>query len=246
MKKLSVLLFFVVFIYSCKKSSNDPYSLPDSYSNQAVGASARDMLTADKYSVINLQIEYMPGYDPDPGAIADVVSYLSSICNKTNITYTTTQISGNNGNNMSQNDVMAVEKNNRTAYASGGNLSIYILLTDGYNTDGNVLGFAYRNTSICLFGKNLFAHSGDFGQPTRTVLEGTVLEHELGHLLGLVNLSTPMIASHQDVPHGYHCSNANCLMYYETEVTSGLVLGGGKIIKLDANCLADLHANGGK
>lgn len=204
------------------------------------------MLTAATYTNINIEVQYMPGYMPDPTTMNDVVAFLNTVCNKTNITYTTTAIAAN-GNVLTQNDVMAIEKQNRVNYTSGNTLSIYVLIADNNFLTKDVLGFAYRNTSICLFGKTIYDNSGGLGQPNRIIMEENVLEHELGHLMGLVNLGSPMQTSHEDVAHGNHCNNKSCLMYYAAESTDlvSLLMTGGAL-SLDANCLADLHANGGK
>lgn len=245
MKRLLVFLFIVSF-FSCTKNPKDQYALPNDYSNQAVGKSARDMLTAATYTNINIEVQYMPGYMPDPTTMNDVVAFLNSVCNKTNITYTTAAIAAN-GNILTQNDVMTIEKQYRVNYTSGNTLSIYVLITDNNFLTKDVLGFAYRNTSICLFGKTIYDNSGGLGQPNRIIMEENVLEHELGHLMGLVNLGSPMQTNHIDAAHGNHCNNKSCLMYYAAESTDlvNLLMTGGAL-SLDANCLADLHANGAK
>ena len=245
MKQFFTFLLLVSF-FSCTKSATDQYALPNSYSNQSVGASAKDMLTAAKYTNINIEVQYMPGYAPDATTMNDVVTYLNTLCNKTSITYTTTAIAAN-GTVLTQNDVMTIEKNDRSNYTSGNTLSLYVLITDNNFLTKDVLGFAYRNTSICLFGKTIYDNSGGLGQPNRIIMEENVLEHELGHLMGLVNLGSPMQTNHQDVANGNHCTNKNCLMYYAAESTdlAALLLTGGSL-SLDSNCRADLHANGGK
>ena len=245
MKKVLCFLCLTLVFYSCKKQSNDPYSLPDSYSNQGLGKSANDLLSAAKYTTLNIQVQYMPGYALDPGTIANVTSYLNSICNKPGgINITQSQIPAS-GDTMTPNKVAVLEKQNRTAYTSGNTISLYIMVTDGYDTSVSILGFSYRNTSICLFGKDIFDHSGGLGELSRVAMESSVLEHELGHIMGLVNLGTLMVAPHQDVAHGNHCSNANCLMYYAIESHTGIGMY-NDIPALDSNCVHDLRANGGK
>jgi hypothetical protein len=141
--------------------------------------------------------------------------------------------------------VHAIEKANRSAFTSNDEIAVYILYTNGEYTDNNVLGVAYRNTSAALFGKKIRDNSGGLGQASRTKLEATVLEHEVAHLLGLVDIGTKMQSPHK--ANGNHCSNQNCLMYYASETTDVLgFLLTGNIPALDANCLADLKANGGK
>jgi len=244
-KKIVLFFCLTLFFFSCRKTVNDPAALPDSYSNQPLGASARDLLTASRYTSINIQVQYMPGYQLDDVAIANVTAYLSMLCNKpAGVNVTQTQIAAN-GDTLNPEKVGIIERQTRTAYTSGSVISLYIIVTDGYDTSGSVLGFAYRNTSICVFGKNIFSHSGGFGEPTRVSLESSVLEHELGHILGLVNINTPMVAPHHDLAHGNHCSNPQCLMYYSIDLHSS-ILHPSTIPMLDSSCRNDLHANGGK
>jgi hypothetical protein len=69
-------------------------------------------------------------------------------------------------------------------------------------------------------------------------------------LFGLVNIDgsgTDMQTEHQDEQNGHHCDNENCLMYYAME-RSDLIsqFFDESVAELDANCIADLQANGGK
>ena len=247
MKKLVPLLLAILSLYSCTKEVAAPDALPNDYSNQALGASAKDLLTGTNYTSVTIQVQYMPGYQLDPTALSNVTAYLTGICNKPGgVTISQSQIAGS-GDTLQLEKVAILEKQNRTAYTSGHNLALYILVTDGYDTAAATLGFAYRCTSIALFGKNIFDHSGGFGEVTRVALESSVLEHELGHILGLVNLATPMVTDHQDTQHSNHCNNTSCLMYYamETNDAFNMILA-NDIPTLDSNCMNDLHANGGK
>jgi predicted Zn-dependent protease len=246
-KKTLLLLFITLSLFSCRKENTDPAYLPNSYSDQSLGASANDLLSAAKYTTLTVQVQYMPGYQLDTNAINNVTAYLNTLCNKpSGITITQSQIAAN-GDTLNPERVAILERQNRTAYTNGSTIALYIIVTDGYDTSGTVLGFAYRNTSICLFGKSIVNNSGGLFEPSRVSLESSVLEHELGHIMGLVNLGTPMVTSHQDVAHGNHCSNPACLMYYSIDVYDGSnLLHPNNIPILDSNCRADLHANGGK
>ena len=125
-----------------------------------------------------------------------------------------------------------------------------MLIVDGEYEQANVLGVAHRNTSTAYFGAALDAVSGGLTQPTRRQAEATVFRHEFGHLLGLVAIpgsGTDMQTEHQDEAHGHHCDDDSCLMYYAVESTDLFAsVFGGTIPELDAQCIADLRANGGK
>lgn len=242
------LLFLLA---SCSKSdtsyANNP-NAPDYLHNRPVGASANELLSSSKYSSLVIEVQYMPGFQPDAAALNHLQTTLTGILNKpSGITIFTKEIPAAANQALSVNDISTIERNNRTAFTSGNQLAIYILYTNGNYTDPNVLGIAYKNTSTVLFGKKINDNSGGLGQANRTKLVATVAEHEVGHLLGLVDLGSPMQTGHKDAANGSHCSNTNCLMYYASETSDifGFLIT-GNIPAFDANCRADLTANGGK
>jgi hypothetical protein len=246
-------LFIAALVAGCSKShNNDTYTnnpnIPDYLHNRPVGASAKEILASSTYTSLKIEIQYMTGFAPDGGAIAHLQSTLGALVNKPGgISIVTNEIPGSGNQTLSLNDIKSIEQKNRTAFTSSTELALYVLYTNGNYTEDNVLGVSYKNTSVVLLGKKIHDNSGALGQASRTKLEATVLEHEIGHLLGLVDLGSPMQTAHRDATHGNHCNNSNCLMYYSSETSDILgFLITGNIPTLDANCRADLHANGGK
>jgi predicted Zn-dependent protease len=244
---IAVLLFFSTV--ACKKETaftNNPDA--DDLHNNAVGFSANQLLSAGTYNSLKIEVQYMTGYAPDAAALNHLQSVLTAHLNKpSGITIVTKEIPASSSTTLSIDQVRKVEEENRTVFTTGDQIGVYFLYTNGNFTENNVLGAAYRNTSMVLFGKKIHDNSGSLGQASRTKLEATVLEHEFGHILGLVDIGSPMQTNHKDAAHGNHCSNTNCLMYYASETTDILgFLVTGNIPAFDANCAADLHANGGK
>ena len=150
-------------------------------------------------------------------------------------------------------DIKAIEKTNRSQFSDPGmkTLTAYFFVTDGEysgsTANSKVLGIAYSSSAMVLFEQSIRSFTGSVSQPSATTLESTVMEHEFGHILGLVNNGTAMQTAHQDEPNGKHCNNTNCLMYYNVETSESVAnIFGGGIPVLDANCLNDLKANGGK
>lgn len=243
------VLPLILFICGCKKSVEKTSDTAGSYSNDRdVGASVSDLLSDERYTSLKVEIQYMSGFKPDTAAVSHLANFLAIRLNKPDgIQVVQLQIPASDGTVLSTQDVLNIEKQNRTVYTSGNQLGVYFLFTNGNYTGNNVLGIAYRNTSMCLFGKTIRDNSGAVGQASRTKVEATVLEHEFAHILGLVNTGSSMQAPHQDATHGAHCNNENCLMYYAAETTDILgFLVTGNIPSLDANCINDLKANGGK
>ncbi len=251
MKAFLPFLFIAALFAACSKSDtsyvNNP-NAPDALHNRPVGASANELLASSKYTSLKIEVQYMTGFQPDAAALNHLQTTLASLINKpSGITVVTKEIPASANLALTVNDIVGIEKNNRTAFTNGTELAVYVLYTNGNYTDANVLGIAYKNTSVVLFGKKINDNSGGIGQANRTKLVATVAEHELGHLLGLVDLGSSMQTSHKDAAHGSHCSNTNCLMYYASETSDifGFLIT-GNIPSFDANCKADLTANGGK
>jgi hypothetical protein len=136
-----------------------------------------------------------------------------------------------------------LEKAYRTGYTFGNVITAHILITDSRYTDDDVFATSYWNTSFCLFGKTIADKSGMPGCISRQDLFNVLLQHEFGHLLGLVDQGSPMQQDHKDTDNGAHCTNRSCLMYFSVETVSSRFNG---IPVLDAHCRADLKANGGK
>ncbi len=249
LKHFFAVIFLLSVVNSCsKKDALSGITVGNTENTKAVGASAKNLLTGSEYTSIIIEVQYMPGYQPDAASINNLVNFINVMANKpAGITVIQSQVASGGKTVYTLDDVAAIEKTNRTKYTSGAQIAINFLYVDGTYTQTNVLGFAYRNTSMCIFAKKVTDNSGGLGQVSRTKLESTILEHEMGHILGLVNLGSPMQTQHEDVAHEKHCSNTNCLMYYQTQ-TTGMIgtLMNGAIPTLDANCKADLQANGGK
>lgn len=247
MKKY-LFLTAAVLLFSCSKHNDDNSKGPGYSTERAVGASAHDLLSADPYASLEIQLLYAEGYAPDAAALDQLKSFLQALCNKPGgVEIVTAQIPAASQPVIGIDDINALEKKYRTIFTTDSSLGVFALYAGSDYTDSNVLGIAYKNTSLCLFGKTIADHSGGLGQASRTKLTATIMEHEFGHLLGLVGNGSPMQTPHEDSDHAHHCNDEHCLMYYATETTDVLgFLISGNVPQLDAHCREDLQANGGK
>lgn len=79
----------------------------------------------------------------------------------------------------------------------------------------DILGVHVQGTpAVAVFKPAIRAH-GAAVPLLASSLEQSTLVHEIGHVLGLVDLGLPMAAPHADPAHGGHCSNPDCVMYWE-------------------------------
>jgi hypothetical protein len=245
------LLFLLAVVTACKKDS-DSATISDTALNPP-GVSANSFLASGSYDKLIIEVQYVNGSGPSPSTITDVVSFLQAHLNKpSGITVTQKAVASPGKSVYSLADIMAFESHNRTQLTKDKTLTAYVFFADGdysetVSSSSKVLGFAYGKGSIAIFEKTIKSFSGGLTQPPSGTLETTVLEHEFGHVVGLVNNGTAMQAQHQDTAHGQHCSDKDCLMFYQAETSDVIAnLIGGAVPALDPNCNNDLKANGGK
>mgnify|MGYP003286731295 FL=1 len=249
--KIKITLFCLLsfFIVSCTKAVAVEEVVEDpKFGNQRVGASAHHLLSDEAYNRLHIEVQYMQGFEPDSVALQNLKAFLYQHLNKpAGILIKTKEIEGVKDSVLSLAEIAAIESANRTQFTKGKTLTVYLLYTNGYYTQDKMLGYAYRNTSAVLFGRNILDNANNPKKLSRTHLETIVLQHEMGHLLGLVNAGTPLQSNHKDDRNGKHCDNAKCLMYHmaDTDESPNLVIR-KQLPTLDEACLEDLKANGGR
>jgi hypothetical protein len=258
MKKLIVLLTVVLLtITSCYKEDDNSNLSSNGFvvtnNQKATGSSSRDILSDQKYKSMVIELVYVQGYEPTTAAVNNFVSFLESRINKSaGITVVKRGIASPAKDTFTNQEIAAIEDANRTKYNTANQIAIWAFFADGASASnaGNsvVLGTAYRNTSFVIYEKTIQGLSSSPFQPSRSLLETTVMSHEFGHILGLTNLGAPLQSNHEDAEHAKHCNVDTCLMYWSAETSGGIanMVSGGAVPKLDAQCIADLRANGGK
>lgn len=250
---ITVTLAFLV--YACDSGS---VTDPDSGSNGSdsfsynhklnPGSSAEDFLRDTDFENLTLQVQYMEGYEPDAEALDNLQSFLEERLNKTSVSILSPESLPPGGQeSYTAAEVRDLEEKHRTEYSGEGMLAAYLMILDGEFSTADVLGIAYYNTSMALFGKTLGNASGGIGQPSKSVTETIVMRHEAGHIIGLVNNGVDMQSDHQDEENGAHCDVEECLMYFAVRTTDFFAnIFGGDIPEPDQQCIADLQAAGGK
>ncbi|MDV7186609.1 membrane metalloprotease [Lutibacter sp. TH_r2] len=247
------IVLFSFLIISCTKNDGIESNVNNSYPyKEQVGYSANDILSNNTYTSILIEVMYVDGFKPTSTVLTNLTNFISDRSYKLDITIEEKLINIITQETYSIDDVRDIEDANRTMFTNENQLVISAIFLNGNsnsNTDSSViLGTAYRNTSFVVFEETVHSFSDDTFEPSRSVLETTVVLHEFCHLLGLVNVGTSMVNSHQDIEHGAHCTIEDCLMNYQIE--NGFKfsnwLGGEQIPELDSFCIEDLRANGGK
>ena len=248
-------LFLSLLVLSCSDDdASNSNILTGRLANQlSAGQSSNDLLSANRFTSMVVEVVYVEGFEPTQAAINHFTSFLEDRTFKPDgITVEKRAIASPGLASYTINDIIAIEDANRTRFNTGNQIAVWAFFADAESASnsgsGVVLGTAYRNTSFVIFEETISSFSDEPLEPSRNVLESVVIEHEFGHILGLTNLGAPLQSNHEDGAHPKHCNVEDCLMYWTAETGSGIIdmVSGGNIPTLDAQCIADLQANGGR
>jgi hypothetical protein len=151
-------------------------------------------------------------------------------------------------------DLLALADTYRGRHDESDTKTYYLLFVSGHFADAggvqpNVLGLSIGHTGVIAMFKDVIRSTASPVLPTLVrFVEQTTLVHELGHAIGLVDNGVPTVAAHVDTPHGAHCTNDRCVLYYLNEGASDAamfarqVITTGNKILFDDQCLADVDA----
>lgn len=254
-KYLLLTILSLTFVaYSCSDSGTGPeVDPPQEFNSKAApGDSAKSFLEGDQYTSLQIEIDYMEGYEPTQEGLNSLETFLETRLNKTNITFTTTQIAARGEGPYTTENIAAIEEEERDNYTEAGSstLHAYFLIVDGeYEQQSNVLGIAYWNTSMAFFGQTIDDISGTPpAAPSEQQVEGTVFRHEIGHNLGLVGIGSPHPEGQEshETEGSAHCTTDGCLMAPSVRTGDIFQNFSGEVPELDQLCIEDLQANGGR
>ena len=217
----------------------------------------------------------MEGFRPTTEAMTNFETYLRDRTFKEDIRIQYLPLPSPNQEDLTIQEVANLEEENRTAFTTGDTLAIYIYFADAPDDEDDLdsglvtLGSVYRNTSMVIYEETIRNLASRSILVSTADLETGTLNHEFGHLFGLVNIGSPSVNDHEDVllddegnpvldsagnPVGNnHCDVAGCLMRAELEFGGGLMgmlesraARGLPVPSLDPECILDLQANGGR
>jgi hypothetical protein len=187
-----------------------------------LGDNAKGYLQDKKYKRLIIEVDYVEGYSPAPAVLDLLKNRLNFYCDKDQILIFKDAIP-KTSTVYSLDDIKELEEEHRDYHKTGSDIVAYILYLNGAYSDNNdVLGIAYSPSSIVMFKERIY----DINIPiwaTNQVdsedYEKSVMIHEFGHLLALVNIGYQSDRGHEDA-NGGHCINDDCVMYRMVETVS--------------------------
>lgn len=254
--KIILPVLFLLLIIGCTKdptnSDNGTPRVDKSANLKALGASANELLSDFEFTSLKIEVVYVSGFKPTDIALNNLKQFLQKHTFKPDeIEITSRAIASSNKAPFSIEEIAQIEQDERTAYNTGDEIAVYIYVADGSNEEdeGNVLvlGSAFRNTSVVLYGKTIERIANNSPTTAKSDVESAVLNHEFGHLFGLVDVGSPMQINHEDPDSQAHCNVSGCLMNAKIEFGGSIVgMLDNDIPELEDLCINDLVANGGR
>ena len=272
MKKITLVLLAVLglLLLQCTSGTDDPNSSDDNGGQNVdksanllgIGVSANDILSNTTFDKILVEIAYVNGFRPTNESMENFRDYLVEHTFKTaeNISIDYHAVDSPAEDELSFQQIADIESDIRQNYNDGSTLAIFIYFTDASSENDDIdqglvtLGAVYRNTSMVIFERTVRLLAGQSLAITNTDVESATLNHEFGHLFGLVNLGTDMVNDHEDPSAPNHCNVEGCLMRAELEFGGGMMkalearASKGMVLvpELDPQCILDLQNNGGR
>lgn len=227
--KFYLALFCLGFILACSKDTDapipeEPIAEIDKTANlQAAGDSANDILSNNTFANMKVEIAYVAGFKPTDAAMSEFMTYLNTYTFKENIELVFNELESPGEETLTIQEIADLETENRTVYNDGNTLGVYIYFADapseGDDDDEGLvtLGAVYRNTTMVIHEITIRQLAARSSIISAADIETATINHEFGHLFGLVNLGTAPINDHEDEEAENHCNIPGCLMRAELQ-----------------------------
>jgi predicted Zn-dependent protease len=210
---LSMMLVLILINSGCIESESPP----------SLGDFAKSYLQGGKYKRIIIEIDYVEGSRPSAQAQDTLRNRINRYCDKPEGEVIFQDAITASQSQYTDDDIKNLEDTHRTYDKTSSDIVIYVLYLDGqYKKDNNVLGIAYGPSSIAIFKEKIDSIAipvWAINQLDSTDYEASVLVHEFGHLLALVNINYDSERSHEST-YQHHCTHKECVMYHSIESAS--------------------------
>lgn len=241
-------LLGLVLVLGCSTDSNDngpetPKVVDKTPNRQGTGDSAVDLLSNETYTNLRIEIAYVKGFRPTQEAMDEFAAYLKQRTFKEKVDLVYNELASPKKDSLTLDEIADLEEENRTLYNDGKTLAIYIYFSDSPAEEDDpkndlvTLGAVYRNTSMIIHEATVRKLADQSIFISYADVESSTLNHEFGHLFGLVNLGITPVNDHEDVQKddmgepildaqgktsgNSHCNVAGCLMNAELQFGGG-------------------------
>lgn len=204
-----------------------------------LGSAAAPLLGTRPFAELVVEIDFVPGRQPTRSATSHLVETLRTVTGKPVSLAGGDRLPAGDGSYTLAEIRRLAEA--RSIPSRAPRASLWIAYLDGHLADDpNALGVAFAATAAALFPDRI--NEALTALVRAGAIERSVLLHEVGHLLSLVNVGYRSSVDHEDPEHPGHSSNRESVMYWAVEdVSVTTLLRGGPPDRFDDADLADLR-----
>lgn len=200
-----------------------------------VGSLAGRYLRPDGSEQVLVQVLAQDGAGPRPAVVERVRAVLADVSGKP-VTLAFAGLEGGS-RQWTSDELRALADRSSPAQTRQQAVLTLLFVHGGFAENDRAVGVAVRGDVAAVFAERVTEAAGTLGD--RSAVEDAVTMHEVGHLLGLVDLV--LDTGRQDPEHPGHSPNRESVMYYAVESTLlGSILTGGPPRDFDQADLDDL------
>ena len=222
-----------------------------------------DYITADRYTRLVIEVDYVEGMRPDAATIEQLTAGLKKLVDKPDgvgVRLDEKLAARGADYGWELGTIGALEERTFDLEVGAKTVKMHALFLDGRDArkeGAQYLGLSWANRNIVLFKQSLqqacrASAKRQLGLVERLCqqAEQMVWTHEVGHVLGLVDYGLPMVEPHNDPDHPHHDKNEDCIMYWAFERGQALDRIRGRLkddpdadaLGFDEACRADIAA----
>jgi hypothetical protein len=202
---------------------------------------ARTYLRRSPATSLIVEVDWVKGRSPVQSALDHLASILRRELDKpAGIVVERGNEIASGKSHWSVGDLVALEKANRARHSRGTRATMWFAYVDGsFAENANALAVAFSASSSALFRDRI--DDATTSLVLEPEIERSVVVHEAGHLLALVNIGYTSRYDHEDPQHPNHSNNPDSVMYWAVEdISVRNLLRGGPPDDFDQADRADL------
>jgi hypothetical protein len=207
----------------------------------AVGTMARAYLRRSPATSLTVEVDYVSGRQPQQSALDHLKAILERELDKpAGISIRVGSAIASNTTSWTVQAMVAFERAHRNDHSSGAHASMWFGYVGGSFADNaNALAVAFTASSSMIFRDRL--NDATSALVIEPEIERSVITHEAGHLLALVNLGYRSKHNHEDPQHPGHSSDPDSVMYWAVEdISIRTIVHGGPPSDFDQDDRDDL------